>query len=207
MKQSLPFACVCHLIKPFCGNISHTVSNKRPTLCLSRFSCAAFLARNVSHTVCHAEAYLLLPLWTVLGGLFVSNLWQFVHDTLQPGLHSIHIGLVQQWQFTVQCRNCSLKTRPLLLITHSWNIIKCKENLYRERSDGKLFSANPPKKTTTTTNKPKPTTTKTSWANVQMTHIQVQNYTNCIDTSLKYTPVTQSILWLFFLMCVATMHH
>ena len=46
---------------------------------------------NISHT----EAYLLLPLWVVLGGLFVCNLRQLVHDTLQPSLHSVHIGLVQ----------------------------------------------------------------------------------------------------------------
>ena len=39
-----------------------------------------------------------------------------------------------------------------------------------------------------------------------MTHIQVQNWRKCVVMSLKYTPVTQSIICLIFFMCVATMH-
>ena len=38
-----------------------------------------------------------------------------------------------------------------------------------------------------------------------MTHIQVQKWRKCV-MSLKYTPVTQSILCLMFLMYLATVH-
>ena len=44
-------------------------------------------------------------------------------------------------------------------------------------------------------------------ANIQTTHIQVQNYKKIVLVmSLKYTPDTQSILRLIILMCTATMH-
>ena len=48
---------------------------------------------------------------------------------------------------------------------------------------------------------------RTRRAKAQMTNIQVQNYLNCVSYAFKYTPVTQSILCLIFLMCAATMHH
>ena len=45
-----------------------------------------------------------------------------------------------------------------------------------------------------------------SWrANAQMTHIHVQNWRKCV-MSFKDMPVTQSVLCLIFLKCVATMH-
>ena len=43
-------------------------------------------------------------------------------------------------------------------------------------------------------------------SNAQMTHIHVQNLKKKI-MSLEYTPVTQSILCLIFLMCVLTTHN
>ena len=47
-------------------------------------------------------------------------------------------------------------------------------------------------------------TSFTRRANAQMTHIPVQKmYQSC---PLNIKPVTQSILWLILLMCVATMH-
>ena len=40
-----------------------------------------------------------------------------------------------------------------------------------------------------------------------MTHIQAQNKKIALGMSPKYTPVTQSILCLIFLMYAAIMHH
>ena len=40
-----------------------------------------------------------------------------------------------------------------------------------------------------------------------MTNIQVQITKIMLAVSLEYTPVTQSILCMIFLMCMATMHH
>ena len=55
---------------------------------------------------------------------------------------------------------------------------------------------------------------KTRKENAQTMHIQVQKNCNnnnnnkiMLVMSLKYIPVTQSMLCLIFLMCVATMHH
>ena len=47
---------------------------------------------------------------------------------------------------------------------------------------------------------------KSKRENAQATHIQVQYYKNHV-MSPKCTPVTQSILCLIFLMCIATMYN
>ena len=52
-----------------------------------------------------------------------------------------------------------------------------------------------------------PMKVRTRTANVQMIHIQVQNYKIVYVMSLKCTPLTQSVLCLILLMCVATKYH